>query len=49
MDAEFEKVSNDELGSLVEAFTRMKLSLKMALKKLEQYRIKPCKPDNLSK
>ena len=38
MEADFEKVSNDELGSLVEAFTRMKLSLLMAIKKLEQYR-----------
>lgn len=40
MDAEFEKVSNDEVGNLVEAFTRMKLSLAMAIKKFEKYRIK---------
>jgi methyl-accepting chemotaxis protein len=39
MDADFEKVSNDEVGSLVEAFTRMKLSLVMAIRRLEQYRI----------
>lgn len=39
MEADFEKVSNDEVGSLVEAFTRMKLSLVMAIKRLEQYRI----------
>ncbi|MBW4479807.1 MAG: DUF3365 domain-containing protein [Tolypothrix brevis GSE-NOS-MK-07-07A] len=39
MDADFEKVSNDEVGSLVEAFTRMKLSLVIAIRRLEQYRI----------
>ena len=39
MDADFEKVSNDEVGSLVEAFTRMKLSLVMAIRRLEQYRV----------
>ncbi|HAX79362.1 MAG TPA: hypothetical protein DCY88_26935 [Cyanobacteria bacterium UBA11372] len=48
MDAEFEKVSNDEIGSLVEAFTRMKLSLAMAIKKFEQYRIKSRKPIDLN-
>jgi methyl-accepting chemotaxis protein len=37
LDAEFEKTSNDEIGSLVEAFTRMKLSLVIAIKNLEQY------------
>ncbi|MEC4817233.1 MAG: DUF3365 domain-containing protein [Scytonema sp. PMC 1069.18] len=36
-DAEFEKTSNDEIGSLVEAFTRMKLSLVIAINNLEQY------------
>ncbi|ARV58813.1 histidine kinase [Nostocales cyanobacterium HT-58-2] len=46
MDAEFEKVSNDEVASLVEAFTRMKLSLALAIKRVEQYRMKPRKPDN---
>ncbi|MBW4631148.1 MAG: DUF3365 domain-containing protein [Iphinoe sp. HA4291-MV1] len=38
MDAEFEKVANDEIGSLVEAFTRMKISLVMAIRSFEQYR-----------
>ncbi|MBO3464412.1 c-type heme family protein, partial [Aetokthonos hydrillicola] len=33
MDAEFEKLSNDEIGSLAEAFTRMKISLTMAMKR----------------
>ena len=40
MEAEFEKVSNDEVGNLAEAFTRMKLSLAMAIKRFERYRIK---------
>ena len=42
MEAEFgksiERVSKDEIGSLVEAFTRMKISLVMAIRRLEQYR-----------
>jgi HAMP domain-containing protein len=38
MEADFGRVSNDEVGSLVEAFTRMKLSLVMAIRSLEQYR-----------
>ncbi|ARV59757.1 histidine kinase [Nostocales cyanobacterium HT-58-2] len=38
MDAEFEKVANDEVGSLVEAFTRMKISLVMAIRSFEQHR-----------
>ncbi|KAB8331451.1 DUF3365 domain-containing protein [Scytonema tolypothrichoides VB-61278] len=38
MDAEFEKVGNDEVGSLVEAFTRMKISLVMAIRSFERYR-----------
>jgi methyl-accepting chemotaxis protein len=37
-DTHFEKVANDEIGSLVEAFTRMKLSLVMAIKRYERYR-----------
>jgi len=37
MDAEFERVSKDEVGSLAEAFTRMKTSLAMAMKMLEKY------------
>ncbi|NET37074.1 MAG: DUF3365 domain-containing protein [Cyanothece sp. SIO1E1] len=39
MEAEFEKTSNDEVGSLAEAFMRMKMSLAMAMKRLERYRI----------
>ncbi|MEC4814354.1 MAG: DUF3365 domain-containing protein, partial [Scytonema sp. PMC 1069.18] len=39
LDINFEKVFNDEIGSLVEAFTRMKLSLVMAIKRYEHYRI----------
>jgi methyl-accepting chemotaxis protein len=39
LNAEFEKVSNDEIGSLVEAFTRMKLSLIMAIRRYERYRM----------
>ncbi|HAX79350.1 MAG TPA: histidine kinase [Cyanobacteria bacterium UBA11372] len=39
MEAEFEKVSNDEVGNLAEAFTRMKLSLAMAIKRFDRYRI----------
>ncbi|MBD0344140.1 MAG: DUF3365 domain-containing protein [Coleofasciculus sp. Co-bin14] len=38
-DAEFEWVSSDEVGSLAEAFSRMKMSLVMAMKRLERYRI----------
>lgn len=38
-DVEFEKVANDEIGSLIEAFTRMKLSLVMAIRRYERYRI----------
>ena len=45
MDAEFEKVSNDEVGSLVEAFTRMKISLVMAMRRFEQHRIRSQKHD----
>ena len=36
MEAEFEQQSNDEVGSLAKAFTRMKRSLAIALKNLEQ-------------
>jgi len=48
MEAEFEKVSNDEVGNLVEAFTRMKLSLAMAITRFEQYRIGNRKPKDSS-
>ncbi len=36
MEAEFEQQSNDEVGSLTKAFTRMKRSLAIALKNLEK-------------
>lgn len=49
MDAEFKTVSNDEIGDLVEAFTRMKMSLAVALEKFEQYRIKSRKPNHSRK
>lgn len=39
MEAEFEPMSNDEVGKLGEAFGRMKMSLVMAMKRFEQYRI----------
>jgi len=39
-DAEFEQLSNDEVGRLAEAFTRMKTSLTLAMKRLENYRIR---------
>jgi methyl-accepting chemotaxis protein len=34
MDADFEKHSNDEIGGLADAFTRMKASLQIAIKRL---------------
>ena len=37
-DAEFESKSEDEIGTLAAAFTRMKTSLKMAMERLERYR-----------
>jgi HAMP domain-containing protein len=39
LDAEFEWDSKDEVGSLAEAFRRMKTSLVMAMKRLDRYRI----------
>lgn len=39
MDVDFGKVPNDEIGSLVEAFTRMKLSLVMSMRRFERYRV----------
>lgn len=45
-EAEFEWVSNDEVGSLAEAFSRMKMSLVMAMKRLERYRIGRHRIDN---
>jgi methyl-accepting chemotaxis protein len=38
MDAEFTRFSKDEVGSLAEAFNRMKLSLSMAMRMLDQLR-----------
>ncbi len=38
MDAEFEQTANDEIGSLAEAFQRMKLSLAMAMNRISQVR-----------
>jgi HAMP domain-containing protein len=46
-DAEFEWVSSDEVGSLAEAFGRMKMSLVMAMKRLDRYRIGRRSIDNL--
>jgi HAMP domain-containing protein len=37
MDADFENISNDEIGKLAKAFHRMKLSLEMAMRKLKQF------------
>ena len=39
MEAEFEVSSTDEVGSLAEAFQRMKMSLAMAMSRLERYRV----------
>jgi HAMP domain-containing protein len=38
MEAEFEEMSNDEIGNLAQAFKRMKLSLGMAMTRLSQNR-----------
>jgi methyl-accepting chemotaxis protein len=46
-EAEFEWPSNDEVGSLAEAFSRMKMSLVMAMKRLDRYRIGRRNIDNL--
>jgi HAMP domain-containing protein len=46
MEAEFEQTSNDEVGSLAEAFRRMKTSLAIAVKRLEQYSIERRRPDD---
>ena len=37
LEAEFEQKSNDEIGSLAQAFTRMKTSLSMCMNRLEQF------------
>jgi methyl-accepting chemotaxis protein len=46
MTADFDKKYNDEIGSLVEAFTRMKLSLAMAIKRFERNRKATPKSDS---
>ncbi|VXD15132.1 putative sensor with HAMP domain protein [Planktothrix serta PCC 8927] len=38
MEAEFEQQSTDEVGTLAKAFTRMKISLQMAMQRLSQNR-----------
>ena len=38
-ETEFDQLSNDEVGKLAQAFNRMRLSLKMAMQRLERYRI----------
>jgi HAMP domain-containing protein len=38
LDAEFERLSNDEVGNLAKAFKRMKLSLEIAMKRLNRSR-----------
>ncbi len=40
MEAEFEQNSHDEVGKLAKAFTLMKISLKISIKKLEEFRTK---------
>ena len=36
LDADFEELSQDEIGSLAKAFQRMKMSLAMAMNRLSQ-------------
>ncbi|GAB1541683.1 DUF3365 domain-containing protein [Scytonema sp. NUACC21] len=36
LEADFDQVSNDEIGNLVKAFKRMKLSLEMAMKRIRR-------------
>ena len=38
-EAEFGQLSNDEVGKLAQAFNRMRMSLKMAMQRLERYRM----------
>jgi HAMP domain-containing protein len=38
MNVDFGKVSNDEVGNLAQAFSRMKMSLEMAMQRLNRYR-----------
>ncbi|MBN3910313.1 MAG: DUF3365 domain-containing protein [Nostoc sp. NMS1] len=37
LEVDFEQVSNDEIGNLVKAFRRMKLSLEMAMKRIRSH------------
>ncbi len=46
MNAEFEQTSNDEVGSLAEAFRRMKMSLAIAMHRLQRYRVGRRPPEN---
>ena len=41
-EAEFDQLSNDEVGRLAQAFNRMRMSLKMAMQRLERYRMGQC-------
>ena len=45
-DADFERLSNDEVGNIAEAFTRMKTSLTIAMKRLEKNRTERRSIDN---
>jgi HAMP domain-containing protein len=42
MDANFDKQYNDEVGRLVDAFTRMKTSLEIAIKRLNNKGNRSC-------
>ena len=46
MAAEFEQKSNDEVGSLAQAFTRMKTSLALAMKRLDRYSAERRRPQD---
>ena len=46
MSAKFDNISNNEIGTLAEAFTRMKISLEMAITRLDQYRGKNRRGDD---
>ncbi|MEO1374419.1 MAG: DUF3365 domain-containing protein, partial [Cyanobacteria bacterium J06635_10] len=46
MNSKFENVSNNEIGTLAEAFTRMKISLEMAITRLDKYRGKNSRGDD---
>ena len=48
MSAKFDNISNNEIGTLAEVFTRMKISLEMAITRLDQYRGKNRRGDNYS-